>query len=79
MPPGRTSISSTTVPSHNNDDIPPMVGDLLTTLCSFFDNMGSIRGSAAALAPEAPRAEPAAGGGACVLRVNTANGLPLAP
>ncbi len=28
--------ASTTVPSHNNDDIPPMVGDLLTTLCVTF-------------------------------------------
>ncbi len=27
----------------------PSKADLLTTLCSFFDNMGSIRGSAAAL------------------------------
>jgi hypothetical protein len=28
--------ASTTVPSQNNDDIPPMVGDLLTTLCVTF-------------------------------------------
>ena len=28
--------ASTTVPSHNSDDIPPMVGDFLTTLCVTF-------------------------------------------
>jgi hypothetical protein len=32
--PGNTA--TTTVPSHNQDDIPPMVGDLLTTLCVTF-------------------------------------------
>jgi hypothetical protein len=30
------TVATTTVPTHNNDDIPPMVGDLLTTLCVTF-------------------------------------------